>query len=265
MSLFDFNSVIDRSYRRLGDGGILGITNFHDERYEQFVQRPGYERQNLGNAVYIPEKDMLIVKGQTIPTKEGPLCAIGIASHKHIPEHASLEETIKIIQEQNGIIIVPGPYRPYGLGAFLENHPRYLKSCDAIEVFNGQGTLWIPGPLPRHANERALTLYKRMKQVYPNLGAITASNGSSLRELGRNNTSMKMPEHYSEFQTSEDVTAGLRRAIRGSAPERAEHYSAWWMELVHYLTVKLDHNPLSYRINGVPNAHLDPLFERKGE
>ena len=263
MSIFDFNNVIDRAHKKLGDGGILGITNYHDERYERFAQRPGYERQNLGNAVYIPERDMLIVKGQTIPTKEGPLCAMGISSRKHVPEHLSLEETIKVIQEQNGIIIVPGPYRLCGIGAFLESRPHYLESCDAIEVFNGQGTLWLPGLLERHANERAAAWYKRMKQTYTHLGAITASNGSSLREIGRNNTLMEMPECYSALQTKEDVIATLRHAIRESTPERAEHYSAWGMELMHFLIVKLDHNPLSYRWKGVPNAHLDPLFRNE--
>lgn len=262
MSIFSFNRVVDMASKRLGAGGIVGITNFHDERYEQFANLSGYDRVNLGNAVYVPERDILIVKGQTIPAKEGFLSAIGIPGHVHIPERLPLEETIKHIQEKNGIIIVPGPYRKYGLGPMLERERHLLERCDAIEVFNGQATLCIPGVLPRKANARAQAWYENTRRGFPHLGAITSSNGSSLREIGRSNSMMQMPEGYQSLRDGESLVTVLRQGVRRSRPESAERYSAWRIELLHLLVVKWYHNLLSYRLRGVPNQHLDHLFTK---
>ena len=54
-SRIDFNQLVDIASRRLGEGGVLGVTNFNearivggryeriiDDRYEKIVQKKGY-------------------------------------------------------------------------------------------------------------------------------------------------------------------------------------------------------------------------------
>ena len=40
-----FNPAIDKTKKRLGAGGILGVVNFDDRRYEDFIEQRGYERE----------------------------------------------------------------------------------------------------------------------------------------------------------------------------------------------------------------------------
>lgn len=280
MSHFDFNSVIDRVFRRLGRGGIVGITTFHDFRYEDFIKlernevRPRhdglveilsltYGKRDLGNAIYLHQKDMLLVKGQRIPTQHGRLEVLGLKSEKTIPEHLSLEETLKIAaEEHDGIIIAPHPFYREGIGPYLAQEPELLSQFDAIEVYNGQAVLWIPGMTPRHANARALAFYRLAKEAHPHLGALTSSNGSSIDEIGRNHTSFAMPD-YNSLQNAEDVTRALREGIRKATPEGAERHAAYVHALLHQIVVKIDHNPISYKLRGIPNQHLDAHFTKK--
>lgn len=88
----------------------MGVTNFHDARYEQFVQLPRYKRRDFGNAVHMPEKDILIVKGQIMPTREERLSVLGLRAGQHIPERLSLEETVKIAAEENRIVLACHPF-----------------------------------------------------------------------------------------------------------------------------------------------------------
>ena len=69
----DFNQSIDLAHRRLGSGGVFGMINFSDTRYEKFSELGGYQRVYVGpqkNAIYVPEKDILVVKGQEVPTEQ---------------------------------------------------------------------------------------------------------------------------------------------------------------------------------------------------
>lgn len=69
-----FNEVADAASKTLGEGGVLGVVDFCDSRYKNLINLRGYERQNLGenqNGIYIPEKDIYMIGGQEVPTKEG--------------------------------------------------------------------------------------------------------------------------------------------------------------------------------------------------
>ena len=70
-----FNYVIDLARKRLGQGGILGIANVRqdEDRYEKFVDSPGYERMDIGNAIFVPSKQILVVKEHEVIKKEGHL------------------------------------------------------------------------------------------------------------------------------------------------------------------------------------------------
>ncbi len=187
----DFNLVIDTASRRLdaGNGAVFALANVLDNRYESFISLPGYNRDYIGdagNAVYVPKKNVLVIKAQEIPTKEGHLLVLGLAKDFSIKENMTLEQTIAAAQENCGVIIAPHPFYASGIGHYLETRPHLLDGIDAIEVHNGEASLGIPfmKSFPRKANKRARGFYEIKKFIFPNLGAISASDGHSIYELG---------------------------------------------------------------------------------
>jgi hypothetical protein len=134
-------------------------------------------------------------------------------------------------------------------------------------VFSGEGDLWVPLMKPSYPNENPNTaarrFYSMMKEVFPHLGAITASNGSLVRHVGSNYMMMPMPADYGWLRGWEDVIAAFREGSPHTTPEGARRQSLKLGALRHQLVVLLDHNPVSYKLRGIPNSHLDELFARK--
>jgi hypothetical protein len=195
----------------LGENGVLGLTNFNDSRYESFINLKGYDRQNLGNAVYIPEKKILIIKGQEIPTKEGHILALGIKENKHLKEGNSLDETIKEIKDNNGIIIADHPFFKYGLGDYLGKNLNYLNDLDAIEIFNGE-CVGIPGLTPFKSNNKSSEFLKEIRKKGYSLGGIATSDSHSFYEIGKNYSLLDTID----LKNSETITSSLRKEIKSS-------------------------------------------------
>lgn len=207
----DFDKAVDTTLRKLGAGAVLGVVNFSDWRYEHLIDLGGYERQNMGdnkNGVYVPEKDVYIVKGQEVPTKEGHLLVFGTGARTHLREGRKLEDTIKEARDQNGIIVVDHPFHVAGLGNYLEQNPKLLEQIDAIEIHNGEASFGFPfGPIPSRANKKAQEFYARIKSDFPSLGAISSSDGHSMYELGSSWTEIRRP-------TNEYFVSSLKESVR---------------------------------------------------
>lgn len=209
-----FNPTIDAARARLGIGGIVGLVNFADRRYEDFSQERGYEKQDLGNALYVPEKDILVVKGQEVPTKEGHLLVLGLRKDVHLKDNRTLTDTLKEANDNNGIIIADHPFYLNGIGQKLKIAPDHLDYLDGIEVHNGEAALSLFGIFPKDANRRAQEYFAGVGSIRKNLGAIASSDSHSLRELGTSWTKISMPCNYELSLTSpEEVVDNLRTGI----------------------------------------------------
>lgn len=209
-----FNPTIDAARARLGIGGIVGLINFADRRYEDFSQERGYEKQDLGNALYVPEKDILVVKGQEVPTKEGHLLVLGLRKDVHLKDNRTLIDTFKEAKDNNGIIVADHPFYLNGIGQKLKIAPDHLDYLDGIEVHNGEAALSLFGLFPRYANSRAQLFFENVSQLRNELAAISVSDGHSLRELGTSWTKISMPCNYELSLTSpEEVVDNLRTGI----------------------------------------------------
>lgn len=207
----DFNKAIDKIRKRLGVGGVLGLINFADDRYEDLISRPGYERQNIGNAVYVPEKDVLIVKGQEIPTQQGHLLVLGIEQNKHMISGRSLKDTLKEAKDNNGTIIADHPFYIDGIGGYLSEHPELMKDIDALEVINGEAHFGVPFTrIPFGANQKAIDFYRDIRTSQEHLGAIASSDGHSFYEIGRAYTHISRPD----IQNSIKLADSLRKSVR---------------------------------------------------
>lgn len=235
----EFNPVIDTALNRLGNGAVLGLVNFSDTRYERFVQAKGYDRKDIGNAVYVPEKDVLVVKGQELKTKQGHILVLGLQKDVHLKEDRTLDDAIKESKDNNGIIIADHMFYKEGIGPFLEANDSYLKQAeqkaksapeerrnisilpegkndsylnylDAIEIFNGEASLWIPKLTPKNANIKAEILFRRIIEDYPNIGGISTSDGHSFYEIGRCYSYIDFPD----IENSEKLAESFRKSIR---------------------------------------------------
>lgn len=206
----DFNKVADIASSRLGSGGVLGIVNFSDRRYENLIDLPGYERVYLGedrNGVYIPEKDVFFVKGQEIPTREGHLLSIGGEYRTHLSEGKDLCDTLYYSNVSGNVSIADHPLSRLGIGDSLKPDSKLgktlIKRLDAIEIHNGETSFSF------NSLERAFSLYKLLTSVNPYLGAISSSDGHSFYEIGTNWTEIERPEIWSDFRFNRSLKEAI--------------------------------------------------------
>jgi hypothetical protein len=204
-----FNKTVDKVRSSLGVGGLIGLVNYEDKRYESFVNQRGYERKNIGSAIYIPEKDVVIVKGQEIPTNQGDLLVLGLKENKHLKSGKSLEYTFNEARDNNGIILADHLFYFAGIGCYLRRNQSLLKYLDGIEVHNGEANVWIPKIAPANANNISQEFYGKIKNNF-NIGAICVSDGHSIFEIGSSYSSIEKPN----IENSEVLNKSLRKSIR---------------------------------------------------
>lgn len=189
------------------------MVNFYDRRYEEFVKLKGYSKDALGkciNGIYVPSKDIIVVKGQEVPTKQGHLLVLGLEYDVHLKNGRPLEDTLKEANDHNGIIVADHPFYREGLGPYLESHQDLLQDFDALETHNGEAALSLFGLLPFRANEKAREFYKKITLDNKYLGALSSSDGHSFYELGSSWTEIEQPE-------KRDFVNSLRQSIRNTS------------------------------------------------
>ena len=197
----NFNKVVDITKKKLGKGGILGITNYNDFRYENFMRlRKGYKIQNIGNAFYIPEKEILVVKGQEVLTKQGHVLVLGLKEDFNLQNKRTLEDSLKQAKDNNGITIAVHPFFIWGIGNYLRKNSKLLKYFDGFEVHDGEAF---------YGNKNAEIFYNLIKDDY-DIGALSFSDGHSLYEIGSSYTLLEQPD----FRNSERLIESLRKSIK---------------------------------------------------
>lgn len=87
----------------------------------------GYHKMRELASVY---QDILIIPGVELATFEGDLILLGVEELP--PKPWTVRDVIDFARENGGVIVVPHPYRAYGLGDSAKNY-----DVDAIEVSNG--------------------------------------------------------------------------------------------------------------------------------
>lgn len=207
---------VERARKSLGHQGILGIINAQDQgvgRYETFISGLKNNGVNdIGNAIYIPKKEIYIIRGQEVFTKNqrGHLLVIGLDRVVKLKDRISLEDSLKQARDFGGVIILDHPC--FADGVIAKNPELYIKYfeqglIDGIEVHNGEAWLPIPGYFP--ANKKAQDLFDQLIKKY-NIGAISSSDGHSLREIGSNYSLLEQPN----FENADKLRETLRESIR---------------------------------------------------
>jgi hypothetical protein len=187
------NSVVDKAVRTLGENGVLGVTNYSPAtRYEDLANSRGYERDNLGNALYFRDQKIVVVKGDEImvrlPEGRAEILALGTEEGKHPRHNRPLEDTLREIHDLRGIAGIIHPFHLDGLGPYLMEDVSHLEGIDFFETFNGEASLWLPGATRSNQKAEEFFAEVRTKYLYSlrNLGRSVASDGHSIYEIGAN-------------------------------------------------------------------------------
>lgn len=225
----DFNLAVDIASERLGTGGIIGLVNSLDKRYETFSGLKGYERVFLDDkkAIYIPEKDLTVVRGEEIPTKRGHVLALGLNYDKNLRGGRLITETVMEIKDNGGIAVLVHPFYRNGPGKYVSKDLSLLKGIDAIEIHNGEAALYLPGLTPKDANKQSEKFCKNLKSNYPDLGMLSSSDGHSFYEIGSSWTEL-------DIQGYKSFIKNLREAINKTSPEtHSQRRNYKWGALDH--------------------------------
>jgi len=204
-----FNQAIDTAQKNLGADGIFGVINAQDQglgRYETLLRQGKGKTEDLGNAFYVPSKKIYVVKGQEVFTQGGHILVLGLNHGIRLQDYRTLEDSLKEAKDNNGIIIADHPF--FLDGIFTKQSPdKYLNFLDGIEVHNGE--VWLPIPGFKYANKKAQEFYNQIKNDY-DIGAISTSDGHSVREIGMSYTELEKPD----FSSPEKLVSSLRKSIR---------------------------------------------------
>lgn len=77
-----------------------------------------------------------VITGEEIFTSKGEV--IGLFLKERIPYLLSLEETIRRIKEQGGLVYIPHPFIPFVANCLGKELYQFSKEIDIIEVFNAR-------------------------------------------------------------------------------------------------------------------------------
>lgn len=212
-----FNSIIDLASKTLGRGGIFGISakNSSDFSCKDFIESPGYDRIRVSGSpgvFYFPKKDLYLILGQEVKTKEGTILVSGVGLNQIVREGASIEDTLKFLENSQGAIsttIVINPYSHNSLGEHLSKNPDFLKRIDAIETYNGS----LHG-IFKDPNKAARNLYCLGKYAGYNLGEVCFSGGKT-KGASKYYTFLEKPELNNFTLTLKESLQNSRREFFG--------------------------------------------------
>jgi predicted metal-dependent phosphoesterase TrpH len=131
-------------------------------------------------------QDILVIPGIEVGTPAGDLIVLGIEEKP--PNPWDIKDILSFARTRGGVIIVPHPYREYGLGSSAKDY-----AVDAIETLNGNA--------PTHINHLAENLAKEL-----NLPGVAGTDAHNIDELWT---------VYNEIQASLDIDEILKAVTKG--------------------------------------------------
>lgn len=122
-------------YREALKNGLLDVIAVTDHNTTAFACKL---QQELGNSIIV---------GEEISTKEGEI--IGLYLQETVQSDLSVEQTIRAIHDQHGLVYVPHPFETIRKGITIDTLNRVAASVDIIEIHNGRAIFQNRGPAAR--------------------------------------------------------------------------------------------------------------------
>jgi len=209
-----FNRAVDKTLENMGSSSAISIVNFADQRYEEFMGLKGYDRTYVGRekrAIYVPEKNILFIKGQEIPTKQGHVLVLGLPAGKHLKNGRTIEDTLAEARDHGAITVIDHPFYIGSAGYYIEKNQELLGEIDAIEIHNSEAACYSR-PIPGFANRKAKSFYNRVLKTFPHLGALSSTDGHSFYEIGSSWVEITKPN----LEDGSKFLASFKESIRGA-------------------------------------------------
>jgi predicted metal-dependent phosphoesterase TrpH len=150
-----------------------------------------------------------IIVAEEILTPSGEI--MGMFLNKEIPSPLSVEETIKRIKDQDGLVCIPHPYDKIRTSAFTSNKEleKIMASIDIIEVFNARSL--FPG-----TQARAQKLAQKFAKI-----ASAGSDAHITNEIGNYYIEME------EFADKNDFLKSLSQSkVKGHKSNPLVHWAS---------------------------------------
>ena len=240
----DVNKVIDKARARLGRQGVLGVVNYYpSKRYEDFANDGTYMRKDIGNALYFPEKQIIVIKGEEVEAKlpggfgQIDLLFLGVYKNKHPKHGRTLPDAIKEARDFGALVGADHPFHHGGVGPYLEVNLEILNELDFMEVHNGECAIWFPGY--GGANVKAQIFFEKIRTNFPELqstlGKLVASDGHSKFEIGSSYMEIPRLDLTDRNTIVSSLKEGLIYAANNNPSERrhnsyfgaAKHIAEW--------------------------------------
>ncbi|MBD3252571.1 hypothetical protein GF386_02480 [Candidatus Pacearchaeota archaeon] len=201
----NFDDIVRIGCERLGRGGILGLVNCDDYRYENIVDGKGrsiesYEIGDLLNGVWVPEHDFYVVRGQEVFSESGHFLVFGFPKRTNI-ESKQLYFALEVCRDSSHFKGLDHKDYKSGmrrvLGKALDRNLGYF---DFDETFNASAELSIG-----YANATAQAHYDSVikDREFENpltgeshkIGEVAFTDAHSLGVIGRSYTRVEaLPE-----------------------------------------------------------------------
>jgi hypothetical protein len=212
--VLEAEDLFSHTYKKLGRGGVAGLVNCKDRRYEACYESKKDERFELrgGAAMYSLMHDTMIIKGEEVKSTDGDVIVMATNAFVHQTNGKDLEYTLKEAQDQEGVVILSTPASfNSNIREVMIRNPDLWQFVDAVEVYNSN--------LGDKANRKSNALYQRGLRYNPNLGLLASSDGHSYGEIGTSYTVFDLP-NFEDIKTSEQLRQELRKGMRQAANNR---------------------------------------------
>jgi hypothetical protein len=263
------NKSIRNAEQRLGKGGIFGVINFDpsatevDPRWHLFVDGLRFDNVLTGNGVYIPEKDILAVRGQEVHTAEGVhILLIGTTLDQRVPNGSTIEQTLDLADEFGAIKVADHPYHKHGIGKILEECKELRERFDGYEAHNA---IAVDFGSYKDANEKARLFFEEVRSRDSPWFHLISDDGHSIFELGKSWQTITMPENYGQFRDSPAaLNAVLREGLVNGTKIFLPYYSTETKLGFSYHAVSLAILIGARKLGLDPNRQTAPLLDKIG-
>jgi hypothetical protein len=238
--------VVDYALEKLGRGGILGLTDFFGlygdfRHYGVFAGLEGeYEKVDLGNALYFPEKDILVVRGEEIALQDrGKECHVLVFGNSKPPASVKagteVEKAIDLLNRDERIIVLDHPFFMHGVLNRLKGQDSRIEfllgEIDGLEVHNSSAIF---------GNRKSQRFYEEVRNRH-NIGGIISSDAHALDEMCRSYFLAEVPRrfngqaYYNSLRGPAGVERMLRHAITFSGEPEGRRHTNWMGMAKHAL------------------------------
>ncbi len=247
-----FEKAVRIARKRLGSGGILGIVDVHERRFDKFREftvksvmestlprvfysedifpgQHGFSYKDLGRGIlHFKEEGVTVIRGVRTFTTDDKMSfiAYGLPDGEYIKRRGNLGEMLQEAREKEAINIL---HQGGALVEYMTRQQHNLDYVDGVIVHSGSAH-------SQSRNELMQRFYENLRSQH-DIGSVITSGGHSYSEIGTSWMEISEPKNYVNTNT---FIEELREAIKhhGFSETNEQRTRNTVMPIVHGLKLK---------------------------